>query len=354
MSRQPLVFVALSGGVDSAVAAAMLLEQGYQVVGVTMRLWTKDEGHNIASCCSVEGADDARSVCQTLGIPFYILNFEAPFQTYVVDYFIDEYYRGRTPNPCLACNRWLKFDLLLRKALALGANCLATGHYARIQRENGGFCLLKGVDPTKDQSYVLYTLSQQELPHMLFPLGGYTKVEVRRKAAALGLPVAHKAESQEICFVPDGGYAKFLEEQGYALPGDILDSRGQVLGQHEGLFRYTIGQRRGLGVSRGQRLYVTGIDVARNALTLGTAGEMRKKTLLLSDLTFVASPPKLPTKVSARLRYHAPEVEGVLEPWGDMARLCFSQPQPAPAPGQAAVFYHGEEVLGGGTVEAAI
>ncbi len=354
MSQRPLVFVAMSGGVDSSVAAALLLEQGCRVAGVTMRLWTKDGDARPASCCSVEGAEDARRVCQTLGIPFYILNFEDAFQRHVVDYFVAEYFSGRTPNPCLACNRWLKFDLLLRRALALGADFLATGHYARIVRQGGIFHLLKGVDPGKDQSYVLYTLRQQELRQLMFPVGGLRKAEVREKATSLGLPVAQKPDSQEICFIPQGDHVRFLRDKGTSTCGDIRDIRGRVLGRHRGLVRYTMGQRHGLGLTGRERLYVTAIDPAKNTVTVGAAEDLRCNALLISSLTFVGGPPPLPLKTHARVRYHAPEIEGILESNGDGAVFRMSQPHPPPAPGQAVVLYCGDEVLGGGTMEAVL
>ena len=354
MSQRPLVFVAMSGGVDSSVAAALLLEQGFRVAGVTMRLWTKDGDAGPASCCSVEGAEDARIVCQTLGIPFYILNFEDAFQRHVVDYFVAEYFSGRTPNPCLECNRRMKFDLLLRRAVALGADFLATGHYARILSRSDGFHLLKGVDPGKDQSYVLYTLRQQELSHLLFPVGGLRKAEVRQKALSLGLPVAKKPDSQEICFIPDGDHVHFLRDREVSRPGDVIDIRGRVLGRHEGLFRYTVGQRHGLGIACHERLYVTAIDPARNTVTVGATEDLRSNALLINHLTFVGGPPPFPLNTHARVRYHAPEIEGVLEPKGDGAVFRMSQPHPPPAPGQAVVFYSGDEVLGGGTMEAPV
>ena len=243
------VVVALSGGVDSAVAAALLVEQGYDVVGVMMRLWTAGERPLENRCCSAEAVDDARRVADLLDIPFYLINYERQFQLQVVDYFLEEYSRGRTPNPCLACNRFIKFDLLLRRALALDAKYLATGHYCRIEPGPRGFRLLRGVDLKKDQSYMLHVLGQGQLPHILFPLGELTKDQVRSVAAERGLPVAEKAESQDLCFVPAGDYRAILRESRpqAMVPGTVEDTLGNQVGTHQGLPQYTVGQRHGLG-----------------------------------------------------------------------------------------------------------
>ena len=341
----------MSGGVDSSMAAA-LLQKGYEVIGVMMRLWAPEGVTN--RCCSPEAAEDARRVCQILGIPFYLLNFEEEFKRYVVDYFEQEYARGRTPNPCLECNRHLKFGLLLRKALALGVAYLATGHYARIEH-NGRYQLLKGVDRAKDQSYALHMLGQEELARLLLPLGDYTKGEVRSLARRMRLPVAEKAESQELCFVPEAGYGRFLRDHRglRSQLGPIVDLGGNTLGEHEGLPYYTIGQRRGLGIAAPEPLYVLRIDLERNALVVGRASDLRREGLLARDTTYVTGePPPGPMEVAAKIRYKAKEAKALLNPLeGGRAELGFLEPQMGVAPGQGVVFYQGEMVIGGGIIE---
>ena len=271
------VIVAMSGGVDSSVAALLLKQQGYEVIGVTMRLWTveRDDLPRLSKrCCSVEDVDDARRVCQAIGAPHYVLNFEREFQRHVVDYFCQEYDRGRTPHPCLACNDKIKFDFLLRKAMFLEADYIATGHYARIRRNGTGLKLLKGADGKKDQSYVLFTLTQAELGRLLLPVGEYPKARIRELAAEAGLPVADKPDSQEICFIPDGDYRKFVSERTRPRPGVLVDLRGTVLGAHPGVQFFTVGQRRGLGLpgNTGSPMYVVEIDPESNRVTLGPEG----------------------------------------------------------------------------------
>jgi len=353
MGKSEKVLVAMSGGVDSSMAAA-LLQGEYEVVGVMMRLWAPEGVTN--RCCSPEAAEDARHVCQILGIPFYLLNFEEEFKRHVVDYFEREYAQGRTPNPCLECNRHLKFGLLLRKALALGAAYLATGHYARVRQTNGRYQLLKGVDKAKDQSYALYMLGQEELAHLLFPLGDHTKEEVRSLAREMRLLVADKAESQELCFIPKAGYGQFL--RGYrgleSLPGPIMDLAGNTLGEHKGLPYYTIGQRRGLGIAAPEPLYVSRIDLEHNILVVGRASDLRCEGLLARDTTYVSGemPPE-PMGVTAKIRYKAEEAQALLNPLGaGRAKLSFLEPQKGVAPGQGVVFYQGEVVMGGGIIEA--
>ena len=349
------VFVALSGGVDSSLAAALLTEAGYDVIGITLGLWAEQGPEpRRRICCSLERADDARRVCHSLGIPFYVLNFEPEFEKHVIDYFCQEYSHGRTPNPCLVCNEKIKFEFLLKRALTLGADYLATGHYARTDLCQGRYRLLKGIDPAKDQSYFLYTLGQAELKHLLFPLGKYRKDEVRHMAAAKGLHTYDKDESQEICFIPNGNYASFLIQRLPPAPGPIVDVDGRMLGRHQGIASYTIGQRRGLGIASSEPLYVLRIDAQTNTLVVGPEAELFSDTLWASKVNFTSGrPPPGDIEVGAKIRYRSTEAEAVLSPQGELFQLRFHQPQRAIAPGQAVVFYHGDEVLGGGIIERA-
>jgi tRNA-specific 2-thiouridylase len=349
------VVVAMSGGVDSSTAAALLVEAGYEVIGVMMRLWTEGgEGGATNRCCSPEAVEDARRVCQILDTPFYLMNYERDFKHHVVDYFIHEYASGRTPNPCLACNRHIKFGLLLHRALSLDAQYLATGHYARIRRANGRYQLLKGVDRRKDQSYALYMLGQRELAHLLFPLGDYTKDEVRAIALERGLPVAEKAESQELCFVHDNDYRRFLRTHAPEAikPGPIIDTAGRLIGQHKGLPFYTIGQREGMGIAAPEALYVLEMDAARNAIVAGTKAELGRRELIAHQVRFVSGEaPDSLTKVTAKIRYKAVEAKATLTPVGEnTVALTFVEPQRDITPGQGVVFYQGEVVLGGGII----
>ena len=350
------VVVAMSGGVDSSVAAALLVDAGYDVIGLTMRLWTlerPDLPRTHQSCCSVEEVDEARQAAETLGIPHYLLNFEREFREGVVDYFVSEYARGRTPNPCLACNRVVKYDALLRRAAALGADYVATGHYARIDRPQGDYRLLRAKDPAKDQSYVLYDLTQAQLGQILLPIGGHTKTEVRQMAREFGLPNADKRDSQEICFIPDGDYRRFVSERVQAPPGDIVDAGGRVLGRHRGLPYYTVGQRQGLGIATGEAMYVIDLDTVANRLVVGGREELLAPALWASQSCFVAGqPPAGATGVRARIRYRGPEARARLTMVDGWCHVAFAEPQRAVTPGQAVVFYRGDEVLGGATIEA--
>lgn len=355
MRGENRVVVAMSGGVDSSTVAALLVEKGYDVIGVMMRLWAEEgEGGSTNRCCSTEAVESARRVCYTLGIPFYLLNYEQEFKRQVVDPFIAEYARGRTPNPCLACNRHIKFDLLLRQAQAMDAQYLATGHYARIRQVNGRYQLLKGIDQEKDQSYVLYMLGQRELQHLLLPLGDYTKEQVRAMARQRGLPVADRAESQDLCFLMDNDYRRFLQAHApeSIRPGPILDTAGRVIGQHKGLPFYTIGQREGLGITAPEALYVMHIDVARNALVVGTKAELGRRELVAIEVNYVSGEiPEGPLEITAKIRYQAGESEAILTPLEDgRARVTFAQPQRDITPGQGVVFYLGEVILGGGII----
>lgn len=349
------VIVGMSGGVDSSVAAALLVEQGYEVIGVTMRLWTLHDGDALPSkqqCCSVEDVDDAVAVAQALGIKHYVLNFEQQFQERVVDYFVGEYERGRTPNPCLACNEHIKYRALLDRALALEADYLATGHYARVRRTADGHQLLRALDAAKDQSYVLYTLGQPELSRLLLPIGDYDKAEVRRIAARHRLPVADKPDSNEICFVPNNDYRTFLADRLPASPGPLVDvATGAVVGEHGGYTGYTVGQRKGLGAF-GEPRFVTGIRPESNVVLIGDEEALRCRTAVAERLRWVGgSPPPSGAHVDAKIRYKSRPAPSTLEIEGESVSVRFDQPQRAITPGQAIVFYDGDVVLGGGTIE---
>jgi tRNA-specific 2-thiouridylase len=320
-----------------------------------MRLWAEEgEGGSTNRCCSLEAIEDARRVCYTLDIPFYLINYEREFKREVVDPFVAEYARGRTPNPCLACNRHIKFDLLLRRALALDAQYLATGHYARIRQVNGRYQLLKGHGEEKDQSYVLYMLGQKELQHLLLPLGDYTKQQVRAMARQQGLSVADRPESQDLCFLLDNDYRRFLQAHAPEAirPGPILDTAGHAIGQHKGLPFYTIGQREGLGIAAPEALYVMQIDVAGNALVVGTKAELGRRELVATGVHYVSGQiPQGPLEITAKIRYQAVEAKAILTPLQDSrAQVTFVQPQRDITPGQGVVFYQGEVVLGGGII----
>lgn len=343
------VVIAMSGGVDSSVAAALLVEQGYEVVGVMMHLWA-EEGNR---CCAPQAVADARRVATLLGIPFYLVDYEAEFRRRVVDYFVAEYSRGRTPNPCLACNRHIRFGRLLRHARALESRYLATGHYARIDRADGAYRLRMGADAQKDQSYVLYMLGQEELHRVLFPVGGYAKAQVREMAHQRGLPVASKDESMEICFVTDD-YRRFLSEHAPQAiqPGPILDTAGNQIGQHKGLPFYTVGQRRGLGIAAPEALYVIRLDTGRNALIVGPARELGRRTLEAREVSYVdARPPAGPLRVQAKIRYKSRLANATWSPLpGGKARVEFDAPLRDISPGQAVVAYQGDGLLGGGII----
>jgi len=354
------IVVAMSGGVDSSVTAALLKEQGHEVIGMTMQIWdystfTADHGESFGTCCSLDDVYDARRVAETIGIPFYVVNFEKDFQRQVIDRFCDDYFAGRTPNPCVLCNQILKFDLLLRRARELEADALATGHYARILPEGEGYALRKGLDPQKDQSYFLFTLTQEQMRRVLFPLGGMSKEEVRGHASRFNLQVAEKAESQDICFVPDGDYVRFLEEERGkgGMDGEIVHVSGQVLGRHLGTYRYTIGQRRGLGIAWPQPLYVVGIDAENRRVVVGEQEHLAVARLTVHGANWSDGvAPDGPLRAFCRIRYRHREVPALITPLGgDRAEVVFDQPQRGVTPGQAAVFYEGDKVLGGGWIE---
>jgi len=357
------VVVAMSGGVDSSVAAALLVDQGYEVVGVMLRLWSEPgdgcDPLRPASdnrCCTLEAMHVARSVAERLGIPFYVVNAEERFKAAVVEMFIREYSSGRTPNPCLTCNREVRFGYLLSYARRLGARYLATGHYARVlQGPDGRFQLWRGVDRAKDQSYVLSVLGQEQLQQVLFPVGERTKGEVRELAAARGLPAATRRESQDLCFVADGDYRRFLRHWAPEAirAGPILDRQGRLLGTHRGLPFYTIGQREGLGVAAGHPLYVLALDVERNALIVGRGEELEHNWLRTGRVNWIAGePPVGPLHVGVQIRYRAMPAPATVWPLPDGgARVRFAGAVRAITPGQAAVFYEGDRCLGGGVIE---
>lgn len=352
------VVVAMSGGVDSSVAAALLVEQGYNCIGVMMRLWAEmgaGEG-STNKCCSLESVHDARRVADALGMPFYLINVEQPFKRQVVDFFIDGYSRGVTPNPCLECNRHIRFDYLLNYARRMGADYLATGHYARLRTaDDGRIHLLKGVDEGKDQSYVLSVLRQAELADVLFPIGGLPKSEVRRIAAARGLPVASKHDSMDLCFIFDDDYRRFLQDWAAEAmrPGPIRDRSGRELGRHAGLPGYTIGQRKGLGLSgAAEPLFVLELDQATNTLVVGTAEELGRRDLIVERVNWTLdAPPPVDVQLSVKIRYKAAAVACTLEVLEDgRVRVHLVEPLRDVTPGQGAVFYVGDHCLGGGII----
>lgn len=353
------VVMAMSGGVDSSVAAALLLEQGYEVLGVTMQLWASDLPYGMeveGGCCSLSAVDDARAVADKLDIPYYVLNMHAPFREEVIDPFVAEYLRGRTPNPCILCNRRLKFEYLLEKVRQLEGDFLATGHYVQNQFDSlrQRWVLKKGMDPAKDQSYVLYGMTQAQLAMTLFPVGVFTKEVIRRKAAELGLGVADKPDSQEICFIPDQDYGRFIEEYrpGSVHPGKIVDEAGNILGEHGGIVHYTVGQRKGLGIAADAPLYVKEIRADTNEVVVGEANAVFGQRLIADHLNWVAwAGLEESARVQAKIRYGAAPTPATLTPLNSSRlEVVFDHPQRAITPGQAVVFYQDELVLGGGTI----
>jgi tRNA-specific 2-thiouridylase len=346
----------MSGGVDSSVAAALLVEQGYDVVGAMLRLWVEPGSDDAQTnrCCTSEAVDDARRVADRLGIPFYLINAESDFKAQVVDYLVAEYGAGRTPNPCIVCNRTVRFGFLLNRALALGMTLMATGHYAQVQPVEGGYQLLRGRDVLKDQSYFLHVLSQEQLARVVFPLGDLTKDEVREIARRHKLPVAERPESQDLCFLVDGDYRRFLMRRAPGLfrPGPIRDTSGRVLGQHEGLPSYTIGQRKGLGIAAAGPLYVLAIEPAENALVVGPAEDLGQGECLVEELHYISggvSP--APFRTTAQIRYRARSVPVTVMPLPERkARVLFDSPQRDITPGQFLVMYDDQIVLGGGVI----
>lgn len=340
------VAVAMSGGVDSSVAAALLTQAGYEVSGIHMRLGADIMSNNPA---------DLERTCQLLGIPLRKLDLEGEFKEMVVDYFCQEYGRGRTPNPCVVCNQYVKFGLLLERALGMGVDYLATGHYGRVESTPEGYKLKKAVDITKDQTYFLYSLGQEQLRHLLLPLGELTKERVKEIARELDLPTSGHHDSQDVCFIPDNDYRTFVAEHVPLKAGEIVDINGKILGKHGGLAGYTIGQRQGLGLSSDEPLYVLKIDAESNKIVVGSREQALHNVLVACQLHWVSGQsPKAPMEITARIRYKAPEAAAELYPTDDGVEVRFIEPQSAMAPGQSIVFYRGDEVLGGGIIDAVL
>ncbi|MDN5351903.1 MAG: tRNA-uridine 2-sulfurtransferase [Clostridiales bacterium] len=362
MEKNNRVVVGMSGGVDSTVAAYLLKEAGYDVIGVNMRLWQDDyleEAHFMkdGGCCSLSSVEDARRVCREIGIPFYALDFKTVFKETVVDYFIDAYHKGLTPNPCIACNKFVKFEALLEKAHALGAYYVATGHYAKIEQDKttGRYVIRKADSDKKDQTYALYNLTQEQLAHILMPLGEMpSKDVVREIASRFDVRISEKSDSQEICFVPDQDYVGFLKRNSDVpiVEGIFVDSEGEVLGAHKGIEYYTIGQRKGLGVTFGKPMYVIDIDPNNNRVTLGEGDAVFEDTLYAGMLNWVSvASVESGFKCQAKVRYSATPADCTLYPEGNHVKVVFDKPQRAITPGQAVVFYQGDLLVGGGTIE---
>jgi len=352
------VLVAMSGGVDSSVTAALLKDEGYEVIGVTMQILPKDQTdeEQFGGCCGLDAIEDAKRVANRLGIPHYVLNFRKIFREKVISNFCEEYRQGRTPNPCIRCNRYIKFDALLKKAKGLGVDYIATGHYARIEYDGQRkrWLLKKGVDSKKDQSYVLYVMTQEQLKQTLMPIGNFTKDRVRQIAKEKDLPVANKSESQEICFIQDNDYGKFLKEYAHekAKPGLIVNKEGEIIGEHKGIIFYTVGQRKRIGITSKEPLYVIALDRERNTVVVGKREDVYGDELIANDTNFIAMRELRDViKVDAKIRYRHQASPATVVPLNkDKVQVKFEQPQWAITPGQAVVFYNGDIVVGGGTI----
>ncbi len=352
----------MSGGVDSSLAAALLKEEGYDVIGVTFRMWPKEEcgASSKRACCSLEAVTRARAVSEDLGIPYYVVDFSADFKKYVIDYFCSEYLKGRTPNPCVICNQKIKFGLMLDKARSLGASYVATGHYARIDRDKltGRYLLKEGADKSKDQSYFLFNLSQVQLRHAIFPLGGLTKVKVRTLAKRMKIRTYDTVSSQDICFVRDQNYAEYIKKKtGIDIkPGEIVDKSGKVVGSHKGITLYTIGQRRGLGIAHKEPLYVTALDTQNNRVIAGVKEDLMKKAVIADRFNWIEIKEiEEPLEVMAKIRYNHKKAKAVVMDIGaGGVRADFAELQSAPTPGQALVLYDKDIVVGGGWIRESL
>lgn len=358
-SDKKKVVVGMSGGVDSSVAAWLLKKEGYEVIGVTMQIWQDEEEavqQENGGCCGLSAVDDARRVAWDLGIPYYVMNFKQEFKEHVMDYFVDEYLHGRTPNPCIACNRYVKWESLLKRSLDIGADYIATGHYAQVERlQNGRYALKKSATAAKDQTYALYNLTQEQLSHTLMPVGAYTKDQIRQMAEEIGLQVANKPDSQEICFIPDHDYAKFIEENTEQIPeqGNFVDMDGNIIGRHEGITHYTVGQRKGLNLSMGRPVFVVAIRPEANEVVIGEADDVFTDSLICDRLNWMAVDGLHgeEMQVMAKIRYSHKGAPCVIREIGkDLVECRFAEKVRAVTPGQAVVFYDGDYVVGGGTI----
>ena len=357
------VMIGMSGGVDSSVAAYLLKKQGYDVIGVTMKLWDDNDDdliENEGGCCSLSAVEDARQVADRIGIPFYVLNFREVFEKKVIEPFIDEYLNGRTPNPCIACNKHIKFDDFYKKARQIGCDYVATGHYAKIEKDEktGRYSLKKSITDKKDQTYALYNLTQEQLEHTLLPIGDYEKDEVRKIAKEMGMDVHNKPDSQEICFVKDNDYANYVKKHSKKRidGGYFVDTKGNVLGKHTGIINYTIGQRKGLGIAFGKPMFVVDIDPIRNTVILGDNEDIFSKTLIAKDVNFISIDKiEEPIKVQAKIRYSAkPSPATVYKEDENTIKIVFDEPQRAITKGQSVVMYDGDVVVGGGIIDKSL